>query len=106
MTQALGSGLGFFPVRAGAFAAAAFGLLAFVLAIVGLYGVTSYLANQRTHEIGIRMAIGANSEQIVRLVLQDGLRLVFLGVAVGLLATSASSGVVGSFIFGVSDATR
>jgi len=102
MTQALGSGLGFFPVRVGAIAVAAFGLLAFVLAIVGLYGVTSYLANQRTHEIGIRMAVGATGEQIVRLVLQDGSKLVFLGVAVGLLATLACSGVVGSFLFGVS----
>jgi len=102
MTQALGSGLGFFPVRVGAIAVAAFGLLAFVLAIVGLYGVTSYLASQRTHEIGIRMAVGATGQQIVRLVLQDGSRLVFLGVAVGLLATLVCSGVVGSFLFGVS----
>ena len=102
MTQALGSGLGFFPVRVGALAVAAFGLLAFVLAIVGLYGVTSYLTSQRTHEIGIRMAVGATGEQIVRLVLHDGSRLVFIGVAVGLLATLAGSGVVGSFLFGVS----
>jgi predicted permease len=102
MTQALGSGLGFFPVRIGAIAVAAFGLLAFVLAIVGLYGVTSYLASQRTHEIGIRIAVGATGEQIVRLVLQDGSKLVFLGVAVGLLATLACSGVVGRFLFGVS----
>ena len=102
MTQALGSGLGFFPVRVGAIAVAAFGLLAFVLAIVGLYGVTSYLASQRTHEIGIRMALGATGEQIVRLVLQDGSKLVLLGVAVGLLATLGCSGVVGSLLFGVS----
>jgi putative ABC transport system permease protein len=102
MTQALGSGLGFFPVRVGALAVAAFGLLAFVLAIVGLYGVTSHLAGQRTHEIGIRMAIGASGEQIVRLILRDGTTLVFLGVAVGLLATVACSRVVGSFLFGVS----
>jgi predicted permease len=102
MTQALGSGLGFFPVRVGALAVAAFGLLAFVLAIVGLYGVTSHLVGQRTHEIGIRMAIGASGEQIVRLILRDGTTLVFLGVAVGLLATVACSRVVGSFLFGVS----
>jgi predicted permease len=97
MTQSLGSGPGFFPIRVAAIAVAAFGLLAFVLAIVGLYGVTSYLASQRTHEIGIRMAVGASGDHIVRLVLQDGSKLVFLGVAVGLLATLACSGVSAAF---------
>jgi putative ABC transport system permease protein len=102
MTQALGSALGFFPVRVGAVAVAAFGLLAFVLAMVGLYGVVSYLTGQRTHEIGVRMAVGATQRDIVRLVLQDGSKLVIFGVATGILATLASSRVVGSFLFGVS----
>jgi predicted permease len=102
MTQALGSGVGFFPARVGAIAAAAFGLLASVLAIVGLYGVTSYLTSQRTHEIGVRVAVGASGQQIVRLVLQDGSKLVMLGIAAGLLVTLACSRVVASFLFGVS----
>ena len=102
MTHALGSGLGFFPVRVGAISVASFGLLAFVLAIVGLYGVVSYLTSQRTHEIGVRMAIGATQNDIVRLVLQDGSKLVLFGLAAGLLLTLASSKVVGSFLFGVS----
>jgi predicted permease len=101
MTRALDSGPGFFPIRVGAVAAAAFGLLAFALAIVGLYGVTSYLASQRTHEIGIRLAIGATRGQIVRLVAQDGSTLVLLGVALGLVATLACSRVISRFLFSV-----
>jgi predicted permease len=102
MAQALGSGLGFFPVRVGAIAVAAFGLLAFALAIVGLYGVTSYLASQRTHEIGVRIAIGATQQQIVRLVLANGVTLVVLGVAAGMAMTLAGSRIVDRFLFGVS----
>ena len=102
MRHALGSGLGFFPVRVGAISAASLGLLAFVLAIVGLYGVISYLTSQRTHEIGVRMAIGATRKDIVRLVLQEGLKLVLSGLAAGLLVTLACSRIVGSFLFGIS----
>ncbi len=102
MTRALGSGLGFFPVRVGAASATTLGLLAFTLAIVGLYGVVSYLTSQRTHEIGVRMALGATQNDIVRLVLQDASKLVLFGLAAGLLATLASSPVVGTFFFGVS----
>ena len=102
MTQALGGGLGLFPVRAGAVSAASFGLLAFALAIVGLYGVISYLASERTHEIGVRMAVGATQHDIVWLVLQDGSKLVLVGLAAGLLIALACSRVVGSFLFGVS----
>jgi predicted permease len=102
LTQALGGGLGFFPVRVGTAAVASFGLLAFALAIVGLYGVISYLTSQRTHEIGVRMAVGATRRDIVRLVVQDGSKLVIFGVAAGILVTLACSRVVGSFLFGVS----
>jgi predicted permease len=102
MTRALGSGLGFFPVRVGAIAVTAFGLLAFVLAIVGLYGVTSYLASRRTREIGVRIALGATQQHIVRLVAENGATLVVLGVAAGLVMTMAASRFVDSFLFGVS----
>jgi putative ABC transport system permease protein len=102
MTRALGSGLGFFPVRVGAASAATLGLLALALAIVGIYGVISSLTSQRTHEIGVRMALGATQNDIVRLVLQDGSKLVLFGLAAGLLATLAYSRVVGTFLFGVS----
>ncbi len=86
MKHALGSGLGFFPVRVGAVSAAMLGLLAFGLAVVGLYGVVAHLASQRTHEIGIRMAIGATQGDIVRPVLGDGLKLVGFGLVAGLLS--------------------
>jgi putative ABC transport system permease protein len=102
MTRALGGGLGFFLVRVGASAAAMLGLLAFALAIVGLYGVVSYLATERTHEIGVRVAVGATPRDIVWLVLQDGVHLVLVGLGAGLLATFACSGLIGSFLFGVS----
>ncbi len=76
MAQALGSGPGLFPARVGAVAITTFGLLAFALAIVGLYGLVSYLASQRGHEIGVRVAVGATRRDVVRLVLRDGLALV------------------------------
>lgn len=102
MTQALGSGLGFFPVRVGAVSAASLGLLALALSSIGLYGVVSYLTSQRTHEIGVRMAVGADRHDILRLVLLDSFKLVLVGVVAGLLVTLACSRVVSSFLFGVS----
>jgi predicted permease len=102
MAVALGSGLGFFPIRVGAASAGALGLLALALAVVGLYGVISSLTSQRTHEIGVRLAIGAAPNDIVRLVLRDGTVLVIAGLAAGLLMTLASARIVGGFLFGVS----
>jgi putative ABC transport system permease protein len=79
-----------------------FGVLACALAIVGLYGVVSYLTSQRTHEIGVRIAIGATRGDIVRLVLREGVMLVMLGIATGILVTLAGSRVIGRFLFGIS----
>jgi putative ABC transport system permease protein len=71
------------PFRALAWVSGALGLLALVLASLGLYGVTSFLVARRTHEIGIRMALGARATDVVTLFLRDGLKLTALGIALG-----------------------
>jgi ABC-type antimicrobial peptide transport system permease subunit len=60
------------------------GLLALLLAVVGLFGVKSYLVSQRTREIGIRIALGARPSEVLRMVLRDGAALAAVGVAIGL----------------------
>ena len=80
----------------------AFGVLALVLAGVGLYGVVSYAVAQRTREVGIRMALGADGQQVVRLLAGSGLKLVALGSLFGLSIAALLSGAVASLLFGVS----
>ncbi len=66
-----------------------FAVLSLALASVGLYGVLSYLMTQRTTEIGIRIALGAQRDHVLRLMLFDGLRPALLGLAIGLVASAA-----------------
>ncbi len=84
-----------------------FGLLALVLASVGLYGVMAYAVSQRQREIGLRMALGAQQTEVLRLVLREGLTLVATGVAIGLAAAFVVSRGVASLLYAVSatDAT-
>jgi ABC-type antimicrobial peptide transport system permease subunit len=74
----------------------AFGVLSLVLAAVGLYGVLSYLVAQRTNEIGVRMALGAQRDQVLWLTLTDGLRPAALGLALGLAGGVAAAKMIRS----------
>jgi putative ABC transport system permease protein len=78
----------------------AFAVLSLVLASVGLYGVLSYLATQRTAELGIRMALGAQRDQVLQMMLLDGLRPALLGLGLGLVASVATTRIFQSMLFG------
>jgi predicted permease len=77
------------------------GCLGIFLTAVGLYGVVAYLAGRRTHEIGIRMALGAGRQDVLALVLQQGLRPVLIGIPVGVGAAAAVSRLISSALYGV-----
>jgi predicted permease len=102
MRQSLAGGNGFFIFQVGAILAAAMGLLGLTLAVVGVYGVVSFAASQRTHEIGIRMALGAGRRDILQLVLRQGLLLVVGGVLSGLLLAWGLTRSMATLLVGVS----
>jgi predicted permease len=88
--------------RLGAILFTAFGALAGLLTVIGLYGVISYSVGQRTRELGIRMALGAQPSAVLRQVLAEGAILVFWGLVLGLVVAVTIAGVLKSLLFGVS----
>ncbi len=90
------------PQRLAAAVAGTLGIVVLLLAAIGVHGVTSYTASRRTHEIGIRMALGANRADVLRMILQQGLVLTATGVGIGLVAAATGARVLRSLLFGVS----
>jgi predicted permease len=89
------------PARFAAAGFGLFGLLALVLASVGLYGVMSYTANQRMHEIGIRTALGAQRGDIIRMMLKQGIRLTAIGLVIGLVIALAGTRLLSNLLYGI-----
>jgi predicted permease len=85
------------PQRFPMFLLGAFALLALLLATVGIYGVITYMTTERAHEIGIRMALGADRWNILRMVVGGGLRLALIGIAIGVIATLILGRILSSF---------
>ena len=91
-----------FPPKIAATVLGVFGLVALLLSAIGIYGITSYTVAQRTHEIGIRLALGAQLSDVLKLVLSHGLKLTIIGAALGLFGAYLATRAITSVLYGVS----
>ncbi|HEV8445472.1 MAG TPA: FtsX-like permease family protein [Gemmatimonadaceae bacterium] len=89
------------PQRFAVIVTATLGLLGLLLAAIGLYGVVSFTTAQRTREVGVRVALGAVQNDIVKLIVRDGMGVVGIGIAIGLVAALAATRMLRPFLFGV-----
>jgi predicted permease len=96
-----GDGNGFFLFRLGASLAASIGILGLILAAIGVYGVLSYAARQRTHEIGVRMALGASRRDVLKLLFRQGASVIVPGMFAGLFLAWALTRTLGRLLVGV-----
>ena len=91
-----------FPGRVLATLSAVLGVVALVLALIGVYGMVSYAVSQRVREIGIRMALGADAREVMALILRQAMRPVAVGIAVGIVGCAAASSILSSVLYGIS----
>lgn len=96
------SAFGFMPMRMAAYVAGGQGIIGLLLAVMGVYGVVAYSVSQRTREIGIRLALGAERTDVFRLVVRGGLSLIFVGLAIGLTVAIGVSLVLSGLLVGLS----
>jgi len=87
------------PQQFNAIALAAFASFALVLATIGIYGVVAFAVERRAHEMGVRMAVGAQPRDVLRMVVGQGLRLGFIGVLIGVAGASAIGRIIASMLY-------
>ncbi|PYV04118.1 MAG: hypothetical protein DMG10_08980 [Acidobacteria bacterium] len=95
-----------FTARATGILLSAFGALALLLALVGLYGAVSYSVSQRTREFGVRLALGAQRADLIRLVLREGVAATVLGLAMGVIGALVLTRVLSSLLYGIRPTDR